>query len=320
MFKYNVVISPISLPILLYFYSTKYSIQIAMKIILRIVSAMFLIQLPFSLMGQSTISGSNTPASKVIETIIKNTGSKIYPKTVDVIKEGAPETPVKGIVTSMFATMDVLKQAVSKNCNLIIVHEPLYYNHLDETTQFSNDQVFLEKQKYIRDHKLVIWRFHDYIHSMKPDGVELGMLAKLGWKEYAVNGSLDQFKLPETTLKELLKTLKQIFPKYTFYVIGDPEMKLTNVTLAPGAPGSMQHIRLLENDKVDVVLAGESPQWETYEYTRDAVSQGRKKAVIFLGHTASEEAGMDYCSQWLKTFIKDIPVYFVECGPSYWAY
>jgi len=270
--------------------------------------------------GQTSISGTNIPASKIIDAIIKNTGSPVIPKTVDVIKEGSPETPVRGIVTAMFATMDVLRQAVSKNCNLIIVHEPLYYNHLDETRQFKNDQVLLDKQRYIRDHKLVIWRFHDYIHSMNPDGVSLGMIAKLDWKKYAVNGTLDQFTLPETTLRELAGELKKIFPKFTFYIVGDPDMRLKNVRLAAGAPGSTYHIQLLEKENVDVVLAGESPQWETYEYARDASAQGKKKAVIFLGHIASEEAGMDYCAEWLKGFIKDIPVSFVECGPSYWAY
>ena len=79
--------------------------------------------------------------------IIKNTGANEIPNTVDVIKEGDPQTQVTGIITCMFATMDVLKQAVAKNCNLIIVHEPLYYNHLDDTKQLQNDPVFLEKKK-----------------------------------------------------------------------------------------------------------------------------------------------------------------------------
>jgi putative NIF3 family GTP cyclohydrolase 1 type 2 len=291
-----------------------------MKAISTIFLSLIISILSVSIMGQNSVKGTTTSAAKVIGIIIKNTGSGTIPNTVDIIKEGDPETPVKGIVTSMFATMEVLKEAVNKNCNLIIVHEPVYYNHLDETKQFQNDQVFLEKKRFINDHKLVIWRFHDYIHSMKPDGVEVGMVAKLGWKDYVVNGHLDQFVLPETTLKGLLKNLKQIFPKNAFYVIGDPEMKLSKVRLAAGAPGSMFHINLLEDKNVDVVIAGESPQWETYEYMRDAVSQGRKKAVIFVGHIASEEAGMDYCSGWLKTFIKDMPIYFVESGPSYWSY
>jgi putative NIF3 family GTP cyclohydrolase 1 type 2 len=214
----------------------------------------------------------------------------------------------------------VLKQAVAKNSNLIIAHEPIYYNHLDETRQLQNDPVFLEKKQYINDHKLIIWRFHDYIHSMKPDGVLSGMTEKLGWKQYAANDQLDRFIFPETTLKVFVENLKKTFTQNPFYIVGDPDMKFTKVYLAPGAPGGGSHIQLLEDKNVDVLITGESPQWETYEYTRDATSQGRKKAVIFLGHIPSEESGMVYCSEWMKTFIKDIPVYFISCGPSYWSY
>lgn len=259
-------------------------------------------------------------ASSVINQIIKKTGAPALPKTVDVIKEGNPDIRVTGIITTMFATMEVMKTAVEKKCNLIIVHEPLYYNHLDETTQFQNDPVFLEKQKYIRDHGLVIWRFHDYIHMMKPDGISMGMIDKLGWKSYLEEGSLDRFRHPETTLNELLKELKGIFPKNAFQVIGKPELKVSGIAFDCGAPGSLSHIRDLEDPKIDVVIAGESPQWETYEYARDAVSQGRNKAVIFIGHINSEEAGMEYCAKWLKGFIKNIPITFVESGPSYWTY
>jgi putative NIF3 family GTP cyclohydrolase 1 type 2 len=284
-------------------------------VVLTIVYALLLC---VSLHGQDSLKTEN--AEQIITAIIKNTGSNMIPNTVDVIKEGDPKTQIKGIITCMFATMDVLKQAVAKNCNLIIVHEPLYYNHLDETTKLKNDPVYLEKRKYISDHKLVIWRFHDYIHSMSPDGIETGMVTKLGWEKYEVNGTTNQFLLPETTLKELLKNLKLVFPKNAFYVIGNADMKLTRVRLAAGAPGSATHLRLLEDKNVDVVLAGEAQQWETYEYTRDAVDQGRKKAIIFLGHINSEEAGMDYCAQWLKTFLKNMPVNYVESGSSFWSF
>ena len=269
------------------------------------------------------ISGQNTKvntAASVIETIIKQTKSEPVPNTVDVIKAGDPLTPVKGIVTTMFATMDVLKKAVAMNCNLIIAHEPVFYNHRDEIQQFQNDPVYLEKKRYIDEHKLVIWRFHDYIHRIQPDAIDYGMALKLDWLKYTDGTSVERFVMPETTLKELTITLKKVFPVNAFNIIGDPEMKLTKVVFSAGAPGSIYHFRLLEDDNVDVVIAGEVPQWETYEYVRDAVSQGRKKAIIFLGHVTSEEPGMEYCAQWLKGFIKDIPIHFVESGPSYRTY
>jgi putative NIF3 family GTP cyclohydrolase 1 type 2 len=291
-----------------------------MKALSAIFSAMLFVLVCGSATGQIAQISDNPTAGQIIASIIKKTGSNEIPNTVDVIKEGDPQTKVTGIITCMFATMNVLNQAVSKNCNLIIVHEPLYYNHRDETAMLQNDPVFLEKKKFINDHKLVIWRFHDYIHSMRPDGIETGMVNRLGWKAYAVKGSENQFVLPETTLKELLKILKQVFPKNAFYVVGNPEMKLTNVRLAEGAPGSARHIALLEDKNVDVLIAGEAQQWETYEYMRDAVDQGRNKAIIFIGHINSEEAGMQYCSEWIKSLIYSGPVYFVESGSSFWSY
>jgi putative NIF3 family GTP cyclohydrolase 1 type 2 len=291
-----------------------------MKAKLFILSLLSTALISGSLNGQGTSVGKNATAGQLISAIIENTGCKTIPNTVDVIKEGDPKTIVTGIITCMFATMDVLKEAVAKKSNLLIVHEPLYYNHLDATENLRNDPVFLEKKKFITDHNLVIWRFHDYIHSMRPDGIEMGMINKLGWKDFVVKGTSNQFVLPETSLKELLKNLKQVFPKNAFYVVGNPDMKLTNVRLAEGAPGSTTHIRLLEDNKTQVLLAGESQQWETYEYMRDAVSQGKNKAIIFLGHVSSEEAGMDFCSTWLKNFVKDIPVTYIECGPAFWSF
>ncbi|NSW94271.1 MAG: Nif3-like dinuclear metal center hexameric protein [Bacteroidales bacterium] len=259
-------------------------------------------------------------AARITESIIKQTNSEPVPNTVDVFKAGDPDTEVTGIVTTMFATMDVLKKAVAIGCNLIIAHEPVFYNHLDNTTQFQDDPVFLEKKRYIDEHKLVIWRFHDYIHRLKPDGIDYGMALKLGWLKYTDGTVPDRFTVPETTLGDLLQYLKKIFPGNAFHVIGKPEMRIKNIAFSAGAPGSTAHFRLLREEGVDVVIAGEVPQWETYEYVRDAVIEGKDKAIIFLGHVTSEEPGMEYCAEWLKGFIKGIPVHFIASTPSYWTY
>lgn len=288
-----------------------------MKRIKTIIAILISLIFSFSMYGQNI---SENSAERIIGMIIKQTASAPVPNTVDVIKAGDPHTRVTGIVTTMFATMEVLKKAVEMNCNLVIAHEPLFYNHLDETRQFQDDPVFLEKKKFIDDNKLVIWRFHDYFHRLKPDGIDYGMALKFGWQNYITGDDFDRFSIPETTLKELLVYLKRIFPQNAFHVIGDPAMKIRGVAFAAGAPGSSAHYRLLKDPSVDVMLAGEVPQWETYEYMRDAVSQNRHKAAIFLGHNTSEEAGMEYCAGWLKGFIKNIPVNFIASGPSYWTY
>jgi putative NIF3 family GTP cyclohydrolase 1 type 2 len=271
---------------------------------------------PSLLMAQND---SSVTAGQIIETIIKNTGAAPDPNTIDVIKEGSAETQVTGIVTCMFATMDVLKKAVEKNCNLIIVHEPLYYNHADRTEKFQNDSVFLTKQKFIQDHHLVIWRFHDYIHRMKPDGVITGIVEKLGWEKNQSKDNPYLFSFPQITLLQLLQNLKKAFPDNTVNVIGDKTLKVTGLAFVPGAAGMNMQMAPLQDKNIQVVVGGEVSQWETYEYVRDATLQGRKKAIIFLGHINSEESGMKFCADWLRKFVK-VPVYFEECHSSFWNY
>ncbi|MEE4285775.1 MAG: hypothetical protein V2I31_06490, partial [Mariniphaga sp.] len=68
---------------------------------------------------------------------------------------------------------------------------------------------------------------------------------------------------------------------------------------------------------VEVLIAGEAPEWETYLYANDAVNQGKNKAVIFLGHIKSEEAGMAYCAEWLRGFVTEVPVHFIKNRPNF---
>ena len=56
-----------------------------------------------------------------------------------------------------------------------------------------------------------------------------------------------------------------------------------------------------QRDDVEVLLAGETVEWETVEYTRDATDSGSRKALILLGHNNSEEAGMERLAPWLAT-------------------
>jgi len=86
-------------------------------------------------------------ANEVIERIKKTRGSKWRSNTVDTFKGGDPNTKVTGIAVTMMATMDVLQRAAAKGQNLIITHEPTFYDHLDTTKELpqgDDDPVFVE--------------------------------------------------------------------------------------------------------------------------------------------------------------------------------
>src|SRR5512145_741218 len=106
-------------------------------------------------------------ARQVIEQIKANTNGHWEKEGVDNFKAGNPNAVVTGIITTMFASYDVLKKAVASGSNLIIVHEPLFYNHVDDTTAWvkSGNQVYRKKKEYIEQNGLIVWRFHDNIHA-----------------------------------------------------------------------------------------------------------------------------------------------------------
>jgi hypothetical protein len=54
------------------------------------------------------------------------------------------------------------------------------------------------------------------------------------------------------------------------------------------------------------------------EYAADAVSEKKNKALIVLGHIPSEQAGMEECTRWLKTFVSEVPVNFVPAAQPFW--
>jgi len=241
--------------------------------------------------------------------------------TVDTFKAGDPDTAVTGIATTMMATFDVLKRAAANHANLIITHEPTFYSHEDQTESFkaANDAVWREKERFIKDHQLVVWRFHDHWHTRRPDGILDGMTHALNWQEYQRGDAPNLFVLPQTTLRELAKNIQERIGIKVLRVVGNPNLQVIKVALAPGASGTQRHLEFLRRDDVEVLVIGEVPEWETIEYVSDAAAQGRKKALILMGHIPSEQAGMASCAEWLKTFISQVPVVFVPTAEPFWV-
>ena len=240
--------------------------------------------------------------------------------TVDTFKAGNPDRPVNGIAVTMMATMDALQRAAAHGDNLIITHEPTFFDHSDMPQGIKeSDAVWKEKRDFIEKNGLVIWRFHDHWHSRTPDGILTGMTRALGWTHFQSRENPHLYTLPATTLRKLAADVARQLDQPILRIVGDPAMSVSRVALAPGASGFARQVAALELDDVDVLLAGESREWETVEYAADAVSQGRKKALILIGHVPSEQAGMEDCTSWLKSFVKGVPIEFIATQQPFWT-
>jgi putative NIF3 family GTP cyclohydrolase 1 type 2 len=261
-------------------------------------------------------------AREVIERIQAHVGIPWQSDTVDSFKAGNPDTPVTGIAVTMMATLDVLKRAVAAGNNLIITHEPTFFSHLDnpdELGQGEKDPVLAEKRAFIEKHGLIIWRFHDHWHARNPDGIQAGMVHALGWENFQDPANQYLFTVPQTTVGALAAELKARLGIRAMRVVGQPDMQVTRVAMSPGAAGFGRETLALEIPDVQVLVVGETREWETVEYVADAVTQGKHKALIILGHIPSEQAGMEECTRWLKRFVTEVPVSFVPAPEPFWS-
>ena len=244
------------------------------------------------------------------------------PQTVDTLKAGDPSIPVTGIATTFLDTMDVLREAVRLGDNLVITHEPTFYNHRDDVKDFVNDPVYQQKLAYIQQHHLVVYRLHDEIHAdASGDHILAGLYQALGWQDFphpAGEFGEHMVTIPPTTLAALATFLEQRLHIRTLRVEGDPSLPITHVALLPGASGLAKQVLALNQPQVDVLIAGEASEWETVEYVRDAVAQGRHKALILLGHEVSEEPGMEQCAQELRTLFPGVRVDHILANQPLW--
>jgi putative NIF3 family GTP cyclohydrolase 1 type 2 len=261
-------------------------------------------------------------ARQAIERIQKNGGVPWRETTVDTIKAGSPDTPVHGIATTMVATLDLLKRAAAAHRNLIIVHEPTFYSgSADELHAQGNadDPMVRLKREFIENNNLVVWRFHDHWHAQRPDGIIRGMTAALGWDKYQSPDNPRLYVLPKMSLENFARDVRDHLKVRTMRVVGDPQTMVSTAAFNPGSTQLSQVQRYLSGTEVDVFVCGEPREWDADEYARDAIASGKKKGLIILGHDMSEEAGMQECAKWLKTFITEVPIEFMASGEAFWT-
>jgi putative NIF3 family GTP cyclohydrolase 1 type 2 len=251
---------------------------------------------------------------KAIDTIVTSIPGAPFPDTVDVIKLGDAQQNLTGIVVTFLATCDVIEQAIQLGANLIITHEPIFYNHRDSTDWLRDHPAYLAKRRLVEENRLVIWRFHDYLHSLLPDSTVMGLIQALNWEN---NQSPEQpyiCHIQPITLLELGQLIKKQLSLPTIRAVGDIKMRCERVGVLPGFPPAEFQIGSLGNANIDVLITGEIHEWEVSEYVRDATHLGYPKGLIVIGHAASEEPGMQWIIPWLEEHLPNVAIRFVPIG------
>ena len=250
-------------------------------------------------------------------------------KTRDKVLFGSPDQELKGIVTTCYASVEVIQKAIDVGANLIISHEALFWNHGDHTDWLQDNKTFQEKVKLLESGNIVVWRDHDYIHSGIPlpdgtwtDGIFYGWMKVLGWENYlsCEVGQPLKYTLPETTVRGLGKELMGKLPLGGIKVIGELDSPVKKVWIAGHIDGRQDNeiLKTIEKEDIDTVITLECTDYTVAEYIRDSTMVGRPKTILAVGHFNSEEPGMEYMVRYLPDALGEkVPCTYIPCTDMY---
>ena len=265
--------------------------------------------------------GAKAPltAGEVVDRIRKQVGIPWRTQTVDHIVAGDESTPVHGIASTMMATLDVVERAAAAGRNMIVTHETPFYLHQDHTDDIKNDPVIEYKLDFIRKNNMAIFHFHDHWHARRPDGIAVGMMQELGWEKNVDAENPKRFTFSGEPLAHFCQNIQSRLKARTMRVVGNPKMPVRQVLASWGYVSRIPGIPMLARPDVNVLIAGETREWELVEYARDSITAGNQKALVLLGHVLSEQGGMQYCTEWLKSFVTEVPIEFVPAREPFWS-
>jgi putative NIF3 family GTP cyclohydrolase 1 type 2 len=259
-------------------------------------------------------------AGDVVDRMRKNLGVAWRDVTYrDTFKSGGPDTPVKGIATTVFASFEMIQRAVAAGLNMIVPHEVTFWNDRDDISIVNGDRLYKQKAEYLVTHNVVIFRMHDHMHDQRPDFTYVGSARELGLDaKYETAPGSHRFVVPETTLGRLAADLQKRIGAKALRVVGDPNARVRRIQLGVGYATPS-----VNSPDVDVVISGEQQEvdggFDSPAYVVDAAALGMAKGWIMLGHAVSEEAGMMEMAQWIRSFVPEVPVQLVKAGEPFWV-
>ena len=235
--------------------------------------------------------------------------------TVDKFKLGDHEREVTKVALCFIATPNLIRQAAEWGAEMIITHEPTYYDHLDNMTDYKFAKM---KKQLLEDNNLILFRYHDHPHTV--DGRDLfseGFIDSIGWEGKFEDPLTFVFDTPKSP-REMVAEMEERLDVHHFRVAGELDRPSKKVALLLGARGGEWREFLLSED-VDVAIGGEVCEWAFCEGARDATELGIPKTAIAMGHCASERDGMKYITKLICEKFADSGIEFkyIECGETF---
>ena len=229
-------------------------------------------------------------ASKIIKEIEKHAKKSLMMEgDFAGLNLGDKNAEVFSVLLSENVTMEVLEEAVEKNCQMIISHHPAIWGE-------GNDLFTQDIIAYATKHNILLYSAHTNLDAAQ-GGINDNLCNLLDIK--VKPNQKGCYRIGEFNVSDSLKNKKEqietIFNDKNIRTIGDYNRKIKTVCVSCGAGGRDDElVEILNNQKIDLLIGGEN------KLSLALKMRYYNMCLIELGHYNSEIICIQIFEEWLK--------------------
>jgi putative NIF3 family GTP cyclohydrolase 1 type 2 len=246
--------------------------------------------------------------------------------SVDGVIVGDPETLVRGIAVLWMPTWAALRTAHAQGLNVVVAHEPTFFNHYD-LERFEEGLGVLPpagrrifeatrdaKRRWIEETGVVVIRCHDVLDSM-PGGVVDSLAYALGFSRASYVNEVPHHRVvrvdPPVAAIALAQRLANSFgalgqPGVAFY--GDPGRAVKSLGLGTGYACEPWRFVELGADMA-LTIDDRIKTWTEGQWADDS-----GYPLVVIHHGSSEEWGVRRLAELVREAYHEIPVKLLAQG------
>ncbi len=244
-------------------------------------------------------------AADVLEHFLSRSDWVDRSRTVDRIIVGIPDQDVERCLVTWMPSFDAVRQAVEQRVDLLMCHEPTFWNHHDDRLRDTGPG--LAKLRYIEEHGLVVIRNHDCWDRWPEVGIPWAWARFLGLQgRPAVIGAegyqhrYDTAPVPFGEFARGVAARTASIGAPLIEVSGDMAQPVSRIGVGTGCGCSVFEYLEMGCDCCIICDDGAS-YWQHVQYAAD---QG--VPVICVNHGTSEEPGMATLARYVDQHIEGL--------------
>ena len=243
-----------------------------------------------------------------------------FENTVDTVKIGDPSKPVIRAGVCWYPAIDTIRAALADACDLLITHEPTFWEHAAPEQQWRTKAPGIAKRELLEKSGMVVLRVHDSWDNWPDIGIRDAWARGLGLTRRIKEGSLLRwhalYEVEPQTLRQFARYVAaRIAPlaEDAAQVMGDPDRIVSRPSLGVGC--ACPDAEMVEaGSDVCIVCYDGAGYWNVRERL---VEMGA--AVITVEHGTSEMWGLESLRDHLAQTFPNVEFRYYAEHPRTWT-